>query len=125
MSKFLELCEKVQKSLNEQGEDPNALAPAEPAPGEPIPATDAPGAPMIDPNVESEIKVVTNDQIKEFVAALKDFYQSNNAMTADAKEEINKLPSTAEDEDISKIIETLTRIFKEKNLPIDTSSTNA
>jgi hypothetical protein len=120
MSKFLELCEKVQKTLNEQGEDPNAMggAPATPAPGQPDPTADTPGAPTIDPNVESEVKVVTNDQIKEFVAAMKDFYQSGNALSAEAMEEIAKLPSTAEDKDISTIIETLSRVFKESKLPL-------
>ena len=117
MSKFLELCEKVQRTLNEAGEDPNAMQAA--------PAPPAPGAPTIDPNTESEVKVVTNDQLKDLVAAMKDFYQSGNALSADATSEINKLPSTAEDQDVSKIVETLTRIFKDSNLPKDTSETEA
>jgi hypothetical protein len=127
MSKFLKLCEKVQRTLNEAGEDPNAMpaAPAPPAPGAPEPTADTPGAPTIDPNTESEVKVVTNDQLKDLVAAMKDFYQSGNALSADATSEINKLPSTAEDQDVSKIVETLTRIFKDSNLPLDTSETEA
>jgi hypothetical protein len=127
MSKFLALCEKVQKTLNEAGEDPNAAptAPTPPAPGEPEPTADTPGAPVIDPNTESEVKVVTNDQLKDFVAAMKDFYQSGNALSAEATEEINKLPSTAEDKDISTIVETLTRIFRDSKLPQDTSETEA
>jgi len=128
MSKFLEICEKVQKHLLEQGENINAnAAPADGAsnvaPGQPIP--DTAGAPQIDPNSASEIKVVTNDQIKTFVAAMKDFYQSGNAMSGDAVDQINKLPSTATDEDISKIVEVLTRIFQETNLPKDTSQTDS
>ena len=129
MSKFLKLCERVQRTLNEQGEDPNAMAagapPTGPAPGQPDPTADTPGAPVIDPNTESEIKVVDNDQIKDLVAAMKDFYQSGNALSAEATEEINKLPSTAEDKDISTIVETLTRIFKDSKLPKDTSETEA
>jgi hypothetical protein len=124
MSKFLEICKRVQSTLNEQGEDLNVV-PTDVAPGQPIPGADAPGAPVIDPNVETEIKVVTNDQIKDFVAAMKDFYQSGNALSAAATEEINKLPSTAEDKDIEEIVETLTRIFKESNLPHDSSETES
>jgi hypothetical protein len=124
MSKFLKLCERVQRTLNEQGEDPNALPPA-PAPGQPDPTADTPGAPVIDPNAESEIKIVTNEQIKDLVAAMKDFYQSGDALSAEATDEINKLPSTAEDKDISTIVETLTRIFRDSKLPKDTSESEA
>ena len=131
MSKFLDLCEKVKSTLMEQGEmpplpaDSGAGGSAQPAPGQPDPNAEAPGAPMVDPNAESEIKVVTNDEIKDFVAAMKDFYQSGNALSAEEKDEISKLPSTAEDKDISKIIDTLTRIFQDAKLPKDTSETES
>jgi hypothetical protein len=125
MSKFLEVCEKVQKHLREQGEnaDMSGAVPGNVAPGATIP--DTAGAPTVDPNSASELKVVTNDQIKTFVAAMKDFYQSGNAMSGDAVDEINKLPSTATDEDIAKIVEVLTRIFQQTNLPKDSSETDS
>ena len=127
MSKFMDLYNKASNSLlKEQGEDPAAPQPdaaAGGAPGEPNNIADSPSAPVIDPNTESGMQTVSNDQIKDLVVAMKDFYHAGDALSADAKAEIESLPSGATDEEVAKIVETLTRVFRENKLPQDTTGT--
>jgi hypothetical protein len=81
MSKFTALCEKVEKLLREQEgvvpTDPNAVAPAAPAPvegaGDPAAGDQQPPA----ATDQSDIHIVTNDQIKDLFLNLKDYLTKN------------------------------------------------
>ena len=102
MSKFLELCEKVESLLREAGEtDPNTV-PADPnaatAPAPAVPeASEQPPTGVSDDN--NEIHVVTNDEIKEMVLNLSKYLEKNLGESDPLKKKIAEVVPTIDNSD--------------------------
>ena len=114
MSKFLTLCEKIEKLLNEEGEQ-------QVNPGEPVVGADNQ---VIDPQAAgtSEIQEVSNDALEKLVQTLVDFYQNGKTLTADQVERIKKeVPTSINNENSDQAVETLMSIFNDASFPEDTS----
>jgi hypothetical protein len=119
MSKFLELCKSVEKLLQEEGEIPAADPNAGVAPGEPVQQTDA----TLDPNTQSEVKDVDNDKLEQLIETIVNFYQSKQALSADAVKRIEMLPAKITKENSEATVEALLDIFTSSDFPEDTSET--
>jgi hypothetical protein len=123
MSKFLTLCEKVHKLLNEdETTDPNA--PVVDPNAAPAPAATPTPEPQLDQNAPSELPIVSNNQIAQMVLGLQKFIQDNKDkvnLTDEQKTEISSLLPRADDrsdEAIKSIVKTLISVF-----PIGSEST--
>lgn len=117
MSKFLNLCEQVEKHLKEQGELPEF---EDAAPGEPVQQPEA----VLDPETDSEVKDVGNEKIEEMIETIVNFYQKGKALSSDAVEKINLLPSKINAENSQETVETLISIFQSSSFPENTSETS-
>jgi hypothetical protein len=116
MSKFLNLCEHIEKHLKEQGELPEF---EDAAPGEPVQQPQA----VLDPETDSEVKDVSNERIEQLIESIVEFYQKGKALSADAVEKINLLPSKINSENSEQTVEQLISIFQSSTFPEDTSET--
>jgi hypothetical protein len=125
MSKFLKLCERVERFLKEENGlpefDTTPETATEPAPGQPVDPTTA----TLDPETQSKVKDVDNEKIEKLIEIIVDFYQKGSALSADSVNEINKLPSKINSENSEDTVDKLIYIFNQSNLPVDTSETNS
>lgn len=119
MSKFLKLCEKVERVLREENGIPQFEDTTEPAPGQPVDPTTA----TLDPETQSKVKDVDNTKIEKLIETIVDFYQKGSALSADSISEINKLPSKVNSENSEDTVDKLISIFDQSSLPVDTSET--
>jgi hypothetical protein len=118
MSKFLNLCDKIQNLLNEQ--DDQMETPVDQTQmDQPLQTQNAPEQPQMDqaqPQEEeqSELPIISNDKIAQLANAMKIFYskQDSKIEDDDIKQILSLNPrNSKESEDIVKIIDTLTNIF--------------
>jgi len=124
MSKFLKLCEKMERMILEQegvpvtdpnvAADPNAGVP----PGEPVADTGE----TLDPNTGSDVQEVSNDEIEQMIQSIVNFYQKGQALSADNVEKINSLPSKINAENITNTVKSLFDIFRDSNFPESSDS---
>jgi hypothetical protein len=121
MSRFLKICEEVEKYIKEQTPDtqmdPNMQTNV--APGEPV----ANEKPVLDPETQSEIQEVSNEQIQELIEVIINFYQKGTPLSSDSKMEIDRLPSKINSENSQKTVEMLINIFKNSNFPSNSFDT--
>jgi hypothetical protein len=120
MSKFLKLCEKVQKTLNEE----NGLPPSDPnpqvAPGQPV---EQDLSKMVDPK-DSKTQEVSNTTLEQMIQTIVTFYQSGQTLSADAVSEISKLPKAITKENSEDTVKKLMEIFNSADLPQSTGTTS-
>jgi hypothetical protein len=116
-SKFLSICEKIRKTINEQ----NGLQDA------PIAGSEDPTQPQSPEqqatsmsDEESELPVASNQQIVSVLKAIKGFYGKNKELNTSDVERIKMLSDDESDENIKKIIDTLNSVFN----PVETIDTN-
>jgi hypothetical protein len=121
MSKFLDLCEQVQKNLQEQNEpqmDPNAGV----APGEPVEQPNI----ALDPNTQSEVKDVSNEKIQQLIQTIVNFFKDNKTLTADDVSKLTtEVPSEINIQNSEETVDKLLSIFQSATFPEDTSGTIA
>lgn len=115
-SKFLSICEKIRKTINEQ----NGLQDAPIAGSEDL--TQQPAEQQATPmsDEESELPVASNQQIVSVLKAIKGFYGKNKELNTSDVERIKMLSDDESDENIKKIIDTLNNVFN----PVETIDTN-
>jgi len=119
MSKFLKLCQQVeQKLVAEQNEMPPEMATV--APGEPM-QTDQN---TIDPETQSEVQEVSNEQIEKLIEVIVSFFQKGTPLASDSKMSIDSLPSKINSENSSDTVEKLIDIFSASNFPSNTFDTS-
>jgi uncharacterized protein YpuA (DUF1002 family) len=122
MSKFKNLCEKVERYIREENEDiANAAAP-QPAPGEPQPGS---AQQVINPEQEdqSNVQEVSNDKLEKLIQTLVTYFQNGKTLSADDVKKIQKeIPSTINSENSDKAVDTFMSIFQSSDFPEDTSS---
>ena len=117
MSKFLNLCEKVERFLKEQGEMPPVDPNAQPLPGQPV----DPSQSTLDPETQSVVRDVNNEKIEEMIEIIVNFYQKGRALSADAINDINRLPAKINSENSEHTVNELINIFNKSDLPEDTT----
>jgi FtsZ-interacting cell division protein YlmF len=113
MSKFLNLCNKIENILNEQDEQMQQQSPVPDQSQQPEAAQTEKPVEQQEPK-QSELPIVSNDEIAELANSMKIFYQNPNSKLkdADVKEILALNPrDSKESEDIVKIIKTLKSIF--------------
>ncbi len=112
MSKFLNLCNKIENILNEQDEQMQQQSP--------VPDQSQPETPQQEQPVEqqepeqSELPIVSNDEIAELANSMKIFYSNpeSKLKDSDIKEILSLNPrNSKQSEDIVKILKTLKSIF--------------
>lgn len=123
MSKFKNLCEKVEKYIREENEDiANASAAPQPAPGEPQPGS---SQQVINPEQadQSNVQEVSNDKLEKLIQTLVTYFQNGKILSADDVKKIQKeIPSTINSENSDKAVDTFMSIFQSSDFPEDTSS---
>jgi hypothetical protein len=123
MSKFLKLCEKVERVLREENGIPqfdSAPEPTpEPTPGQPVEPTNA----TLDPETQSTVKDVGNEKVEKLIEMIVTFYQKGKALSSDSISAMNLLPAKITSENSEKTVDSLIEIFNKSDLPEDTSDT--
>lgn len=129
MSKFLNLCSKVERLIKEEGEvsamahqqqasaDPNANVAA----GEPVVSTGQ----TLDPKQGSDIQEVSNDEIEKMIQSIVDFYKAGQALSNTQVEKIKQLPSKIEASNSKDTVEQIIQIFGDANLPKEADALEA
>jgi hypothetical protein len=118
MSKFTELCEKVESFLKEQeGVDPNAqtAAPVDPnASAVPPEVTEQPPEGVATDATPAHI--VTNDQIKDMVVNLVDYLQDNLGESNPLASKLKEISTTMDnsDEKVMAAVEALSDVVSKK-----------
>lgn len=116
-SKFISICEKIRKTINEQnGLQDAPVAGADQAQDMPPDAQQP--TPLSDE--KSELPVASNQQIVSVLKSLKNFYGQNKELNSTDVERIKMLSDDESDENIKKIIDTLNGVFN----PVETIDTN-
>lgn len=112
MNKFLNLCNKIENILNEQDEQ---MQQQSPVPDQSQPEAPQEEQPMEQPEPEqSELPIVSNDEIAELANSMKIFYSNpeSKLKDSDIKEILSLNPrNSKQSEDIVKILKTLKSIF--------------
>jgi FtsZ-interacting cell division protein YlmF len=112
MSKFLNLCNKIENILNEQDEQ---MQQQSPVPDQSQPAEQPAEQPVEQQEPEqSELPIVSNDEIAELANSMKIFYSNpeSKLKDSDIKEILSLNPrNSKQSEDIVKILKTLKSIF--------------
>lgn len=122
-SKFLSICERIRKQINEENGMPgdpqqtpmdnqpvSAPEETEPQENQDIKASDE----------QSELPVASNQEIISVLKSLKNFYGKNNNLDSEDIERIKMLSDDESDENIKNVIKTLNNIFN----PVQTIDTN-
>jgi hypothetical protein len=121
MSKFLKICETVQNYLKEQNPDmPQFTEDPQVQPDEGVQDQSA----VLDPETQSKVQEVSNDQIQELIEVIINFYQKGTPLSSDSKLEIDRLPSKINSENSQDTVEKLINIFKNSNFPTNTFDTS-
>jgi hypothetical protein len=125
MSKFIDLCDKVESLLKEQ-QDPNAnvvpAAPADPNMGGEAPPTDV-------ATDSTEIHVVTNDEIKDMVLNLSDYLAKNLNESDPLRKTLKELSTDVNnsDEKIKTVVDAIINVVNPKvenpDVPVPRSET--
>lgn len=108
MSKFLDLCDKVESLLREQ-QDPSAnvvpAAPADPTMGGEAPPTDV-------ATDSTEIHIVTNDEIKDMVLNLSDYLTKNLSESDPLRKTLKELSTDVNnsDEKIKAVVDAIINV---------------
>lgn len=115
MSKFLDLCQKIETILNEQEDQIQQQSPVPDQSQSTQPEAQQTEQPVEQQEPEkSEIPIVSNDEIAELANAMKIFYSNPNSKLKDTdiKEILALNPrNSKQSEDIVKILKTFKSIF--------------
>jgi hypothetical protein len=118
MSKFLDLCEQVKKTLQEQQGDPNADV----APGQPVEQPEI----ALDPNTQSEVKDVSNEKMQQLIQMIVNFFKDGKTLTSDDVSRITtEVPSEINIQNSEDAVDKLLAIFQSATFPQDTSDSIA
>jgi hypothetical protein len=124
-SKFLEICEKLRKNINEQNniddsspmnEEPATTAPDQPAES---PSNDPV---KISDNTESAIPVASNEDIVKLIQSIKDFYANNKKFEQRDIDAIKNFPLSVDDKNVKEVIDKLILKFNPES--VDTNPKN-
>jgi hypothetical protein len=112
MSKFLNLCGKIESLLNEQGPDGSVFGnEQQPAPDQASteqPTTEQP-QPMQD-NESSEIRIASNDDIIQLINSIKLFYEDGQNTLDDDEIKIIKSLDTSDPKNDTKFLEAIDKL---------------
>lgn len=122
MSKFLNLCEQIEKKLaleqDEQGQMPPEMASVQP--GQPMQS----GENVLDPETQSEVQEVSNEQIQKLIEVIVNFFQKGTPLSSDAKMSVDSLPAKINSENSSDTVNKLVDILTNSNFPSNTFDTS-
>jgi len=122
MSKFLKLCEQIEKKLvseqDEQGQMPPEMASV--SPGQPMQS----GENVLDPETQTEVQEVSNEQIQKLIEVIVNFFQKGTPLSSDSKMAVDGLPAKINSENSAETVEKLIDILSSSNFPTNTFDTS-